>query len=166
LLHTIVNWCYRSDVSAAKQDRQHAIREIVASRAVASQEELRQLLAERGWDVTQSTLSRDMRDLRLARVPTATGTRYTTAAASAPDVGRATLASIFPQFFARLDSMREFVVVRTKIAGAQPIAEAIDAEDNPDILGTIAGENTILIICRSEAARDRVGKRLLGLARH
>lgn len=152
-------------MSAAKQDRQHAIREIVGSRPVASQEELRQLLTERGWDVTQSTLSRDMRDLRLARVPTATGIRYTTADASVPDAGRATLASIFPQFFSRLDSVREFVVVRTKTAGAQPIAEAIDAEDNPDILGTIAGENTILIICRSEAARDRVGKRLLGLAR-
>ncbi len=152
-------------MSAAKQDRQHAIREIVASRPVASQEELRQLLAERGWDVTQSTLSRDMRDLRLARVPTAAGTRYTTADSGAPEIGRATLPSIFPQFFSRLDSVREFVVVRTKIAGAQPIAEAIDAEDNPDILGTIAGENTILIICRSEAARDRVGKRLLGLAR-
>ena len=164
-LHTVVNWCYRSDVSAAKQDRQHAIREIVASRPVASQEELRQLLAERGWDVTQSTLSRDMRDLRLARVPTAAGTRYTAADSGTPEMGRATLASIFPQFFSRLDSVREFVVVRTKIAGAQPIAEAIDAEDNPDILGTIAGENTILIICRSEAARDRVGKRLLGLAR-
>lgn len=152
-------------MSAAKQDRQHAIREIVASRPVASQEELRQLLAERGWDVTQSTLSRDMRDLRLARVPTAAGTRYTAADSGAPDMGRATLASIFPQFFSRLESVREFVVVRTKIAGAQPIAEAIDAEDNPDILGTIAGENTILIICRSEAARDRVGKRLLGLVR-
>ena len=152
-------------MSAAKQDRQHAIREIVASRPVASQEELRQLLAERGWDVTQSTLSRDMRDLRLARVPTAAGTRYTAADSGTPEMGRATLASIFPQFFSRLDSVREFVVVRTKIAGAQPIAEAIDAEDNPDILGTIAGENTILIICRSEAARDRVGKRVLGLAR-
>ena len=106
-----------------------------------------------------------MRDLRLARVPTATGTRYTTADAAAPEQGRATLVSIFPQFFSRLDAMREFIVVRTKIAGAQPIAEAIDAEENADILGTIAGENTILIICRSEAARDRVAKRLLALAR-
>jgi transcriptional regulator of arginine metabolism len=152
-------------VTAAKQDRQNAIREIVGSRPVASQEELRQLLAERGWDVTQSTLSRDMRDLRLARIPTAAGTRYTTAESTAHDDGRATLAAIFPQFFVRLDTMREFLVVRTKIAGAQPIAEAIDIEDNPDILGTIAGENTILIICRSDAARDRVAKRLLSLAR-
>lgn len=152
-------------MSAAKQDRQQVIREIVASRPVANQEELRQLLAERGWDVTQSTLSRDMRDLRLARVPTASGTRYTTADPVPADAARATLGSIFPQFFSRLDAVREFLVVRTKIAGAQPIAEAIDAEDNPDILGTIAGENTILIICRSEAARDRVGKRLIALAR-
>lgn len=152
-------------MTAAKQDRQNAIREIVASRPVASQEELRQLLAERGWEVTQSTLSRDMRDLRLARVPTASGTRYTTADSAAPEQERATLVAIFPQFFVRLDVMREFIVVRTRIAGAQPIAEAIDAEDNADILGTIAGENTILIICRSEAARDRIAKRLLSIAR-
>jgi transcriptional regulator of arginine metabolism len=165
LLHTIVNWYYRCPVTAAKQDRQNAIREIIASRPVASQEELRQLLVERGWEVTQSTLSRDMRDLRIARVPTASGTRYTTADGAMHDDGRATLASIFPQFFARLDAVREFLVVRTKIAGAQPIAEAIDAEDSPDILGTIAGENTILIICRSDAARDRVAKRLLTLSR-
>ena len=156
---------YRSVVSAAKQDRQHAIREIVASRPVASQEELRQLLAERGWDVTQSTLSRDMRDLRIARVSTPSGARYTTADAAAADESRPTLASILPQFFSHLDFVREFLVVRTTTAGAQPIAEAIDAEDNPDILGTIAGENTILIICRSEAARDRAAKRLLALAR-
>lgn len=152
-------------MSPAKQERQHAIREIITTRAVSSQEELRQLLAQRGWDVTQSTLSRDMHDLRLARIATPSGVRYTTADASPDEDRSATLASIFPQFFSRLDQMREFVVVRTKTAGAQPIAEAIDGEDNVDILGTIAGENTILIICRSEAARDRVAKRLLTLAR-
>ena len=152
-------------MSAAKQDRQQVIRELVASRPVASQEDLRQLLAERGWEVTQSTLSRDMRDLRVARVSTAAGVRYTTAEPGSGDDGRATLALIFPQFFVRLDSVRELLVVRTKIAGAQPIAEAIDSEDNPDILGTIAGENNILIICRSDAARERVSKRLLSMAR-
>lgn len=152
-------------MSAAKQERQAAIREIISSRPIASQEELRQLLAERGWDVTQSTLSRDMRDLGVARVATGSGVRYTTADGATPAEGRATLPSILPQFFTRLDAMREFIVVRTRIAGAQPIAEAIDAEDSPDILGTIAGENTILIICRSEAARERVARRLVGIAR-
>ncbi|MBM4192900.1 MAG: arginine repressor [Gemmatimonadetes bacterium] len=152
-------------MSAAKQDRQQVIREIVASRSVGSQEELRQLLFERGWEVTQSTLSRDMRDLRLARVATAGGARYTSADSTPASEGRAILAEILPQFFARLDTVRELIVVRTKIAGAQPIAEAIDSEDSPDILGTIAGENTILIICRSDAARERVSRRLLSLSR-
>lgn len=148
-----------------KHERQQIIQEIIATRPVGSQEELRQLLAERGLDVTQSTLSRDMRDLRIARIPTPSGVRYTVADASGEGEGRATLAAIFPQLFARLDTVGEMIVVKTVVAGAQPIAEAIDSEGNPDVLGTIAGENTILIICRSEAARDRTAKRLLALAR-
>lgn len=148
-----------------KQERQAIIRELIATRPVGSQEELRQLLAERGLDVTQSTLSRDMRDLRIARVPSPSGIRYTTGDNGVSEEGRATLASIFPQLFMRLDSVGELIVVKTVVAGAQPIAEAIDSEGNPDVLGTIAGENTILLICRSEAARDRIAKRLLSLAR-
>ncbi len=148
-----------------KRERQQAIRELISTRPIGSQEELRQLLTERGWDVTQSTLSRDMRDLRIARVPTPSGVRYTVGDAAASKENRATLASLFPQLFARLDTVGELIVVKTVVAGAQPISEVIDAEGNPDVLGTIAGENTILIICRSETARDRMAKRLLALAR-
>ena len=148
-----------------KQERQRVIQELIATRPIGSQEELRQLLAERGLDVTQSTLSRDMRDLRIARIPSPAGIRYTSASTASRDEGRATLASIFPQLFARLDVVGELIVVKTVVAGAQPIAEAIDSEGNPDVLGTIAGENTILLICRSEAARERIAKRLLALAK-
>lgn len=151
-------------MTVAKRERQDAILELVSTRAIGSQEELRQLLRERGWDVTQSTLSRDMRDLRIARVPTPTGVRYTAGERSGGEEGRATLAALLPQLFQKMESTRELIVVRTHTAGAQPIAEAIDAESNPDILGTIAGENTVLLICRSEAARERVTKRLLTLA--
>jgi transcriptional regulator of arginine metabolism len=151
-------------VTASKRKRQDAILELVSTRSIGSQEELRQLLLERGWDVTQSTLSRDMRDLRIARVPTPDGVRYTAGDHSALDEGRAVLSSLLPQLFQRLDFTRELIVVKTYSAGAQPIAEAIDAEGNPDILGTIAGENTVLLICRTDAARDRVAKRLLLLA--
>ena len=148
-----------------KSERQAVIRELISAHSVGSQEELRGLLAARGLEVTQSTLSRDMRDLRIARVPTQTGVRYTTADPSASDEGRATLASIFPQLFARLDSVGELIVVKTVSAGAQPIAEAIDSEASPDVVGTIAGDNSILIICRSELASQRVAKRLQALAR-
>ena len=148
-----------------KQERQQVIQELVSTRSVGSQEELRQLLVERGWEVTQSTLSRDMHDLRVARVPMPGGVRYTTENPSAASENRATLASLMPQLFQRLDFVRELIVVRTVSAGAQPISEAIDSEGTPDVMGTIAGENTVLIICRSDAARERVSKRLLSLAR-
>jgi transcriptional regulator of arginine metabolism len=149
----------------SKRDRQQAIRELVATRPIGSQEELRQLLGEHGWEVTQSTLSRDMRDLRVARVPTPSGVRYTLGETRATEESRATLASLVPQLFQRLEFVRELIVVRTVVAGAQAMSEAIDSEGNPDVIGTIAGENTVLIICRSEAARERVAKRLMALAR-
>ena len=150
-------------MTAAKRKRQDAILELVSTRAIGSQEELRQLLIERGWEITQSTLSRDMRDLRIARVPTPSGVRYTAGEHSGEE-GRAVLSSLLPQLFQKLEFTRELIVVKTFSAGAQPIAEAIDAEADPDIVGTIAGENTVLLICRSEAARDRVSRRLLTLA--
>jgi len=149
----------------AKRDRQQAIRELVSTRPIGSQEELRQFLAERGQEVTQSTLSRDMRDLRVARVSTPAGIRYTLGDSSSSEGSRATLASLAPQLFHRLEFVRELIVVKTVAAGAQPMSEAIDSEGSPDVIGTIAGENTILIICRSETARERVAKRLLALAR-
>lgn len=150
-------------MTIAKRNRQDAILELVSTRMIGSQEELRQLLIERGWDVTQSTLSRDMRDLRIARVPTPTGVRYM-AGEHSGDEGRAILPSLMPQLFQKLESTRELIVVKTFSAGAQPIAEAIDAEGDPDILGTIAGENTVLLICRTESARERIVRRLLTLA--
>ena len=148
-----------------KAARQQAIRELIATQPIGSQDGLRQLLAERGWETTQSTLSRDMRDLRIARVPSPTGNRYTAADGASAEEKRATLAALVPQLFQRLDAVGNLIVVKTVVAGAQPISEAIDSEGNPDVLGTIAGENTILIICRSDPARERVAKRLLALAR-
>jgi len=80
------------------------------------------------------------------------------------ELHKITEGSVGKQLFQKLEFSREFIVVKTFTAGAQPIAEAIDAEGNPDILGTIAGENTVLIICRTETARERVAQRLLALA--
>ncbi|MBX3174196.1 MAG: hypothetical protein KF709_07270 [Gemmatimonadaceae bacterium] len=116
-------------------------------------------------DVTQSTLSRDLRDLRVARVPTPHGLRYVVGESAGDDSARAPLAAILPQLFSRLDGVGPLLVLRTVIGGAQPVASAIDAESSPDVLGTIAGDDTILMICRSEQARERVARRLAGLAK-
>ena len=148
---------------STKSDRQNAIRDLVESRVVGSQEELRKLLRQRGWDVTQSTLSRDLREMRLARVPTDEGARYVMTG-SEPDTGRMSLETLLPQLFDRIDGTGELLVLHTLPGGAQALGFAIDAEQWPDLLGTIAGDDTILLICRSAQAREKVGRRIRALA--
>lgn len=146
-----------------KRERQTAILEIVDTRAVSSQEDLRKLLLQLGWDVTQATLSRDLRELRLARVPTPQGARYAVTDGTIED-SRVALETLLPQLFLRIDAVSEMIVLRTVPGGAQPIAAALDGEGWPDILGTIGGDDTILIVCRSGSARDRSMRRLKALA--
>lgn len=152
-----------SPAMANKRERHDTILEIIDSRAVSSQEDLRKLLLQRGWDVTQATLSRDLRELRLARVPTPEGARYAVTDGTIEE-SRAALDTLLPQLFLRLDGVSEMLVLRTVPGGAQPIAAALDGEGWSDILGTVGGDDTILIICRSVAARDRVMRRLRSMA--
>ncbi len=148
---------------ANKRERQSAILETINSRLVSSQEDLRKLLLHRGWDVTQATLSRDLRELRLARVPAPEGARYTVTDGTIEE-SRVALETLLPQLFLRIDGVSEMIVLRTVPGGAQPIAAALDGEGWTDILGTIGGDDTILIVCRSGMARNRVLRRLKSLA--
>jgi transcriptional regulator of arginine metabolism len=149
-----------------KRDRQRAIREIITAKVVGSQEELRVALHEAGWDVTQSTLSRDLREMRIARLPTPDGPRYIPPEAIAEAGGqeRTLIEDVLPQFFSSIDGVGELLVLKTIYGGAQPVAEAIDDAAWKEVVGTIGGENTILVVCRSPAARDAVEKRLLKYA--
>lgn len=146
-----------------KHARQAAIVDLVAGHVVGSQEELRQLLLGRDMDVTQATLSRDLRDLGLARVSTEDGGRYVLPESLA-DEDKPLLANLLPQLFSKIDGVGELIVLRTVRSGAQPIAEAIDQEEFEEVLGTIAGDDTILIVTRSAAARVALTARLLALA--
>jgi transcriptional regulator of arginine metabolism len=143
----------------SKRDRQALILELIESRPVASQEDLRRLLRLRGWDVTQSTLSRDVHELRLARVPTGDGVQYARAD-SAGDEVRPSLEALLPQLVMSVDGVSELLVVRTTPGSAQTVAKALDTSHLADVIGTIAGDDTILIVCRSAAARERLERRL------
>ncbi len=147
-----------------KSERQAVIRELIATHEVVSQEQLRKLLRQRGWDVTQSTLSRDLREMRLARVPSGDGIRYALED-GADDGQRMVLDVLLPQLFSYVDGVGELLVIHTLRGAAQTIAEAIDEEDWPDVIGTIAGDDTILLICRSSTARERLARRIRTLAR-
>lgn len=124
------------------------------------------LLKNSGWDVTQSTLSRDLREMRVARMPTPDGPRYVSpeALADTSEAERTLVEDVLPQFFSSLDGVGELLVLKTIYGGAQPVAEAIDDAGWKEVVGTIGGENTILIVCRSPAAREALEKRLVKLA--
>jgi transcriptional regulator of arginine metabolism len=151
---------------ANKRERHATIRELIGDRPVGSQEELRRLLLQRGWDVTQSTLSRDLREMRVARVHGSGGVHYAMTGAGEDAVGAPLpgLETLLPPLFSRVDGVGELVVLRTVPGGAQSIAMALDAERLSEVLGTIAGDDTILIVCRSSAARERLVRRLASIA--
>lgn len=150
---------------STKEKRHQAILQLVGAHAIANQEELKRLLTADGWTVTQATLSRDLRELGVVRAPTDHGARYLLPEMLA-DESKPSLENLLPQLFSRIDGVSELLVLHTLPSGAQPISEAIDAQGWTEILGTIAGENTILIVCRSAAAREVLTVRLTHMARH
>src|SRR5487761_2664408 len=81
------------------------------------------------------------------------------------DEAKPSLEALLPQLFSSISGVSELVVLHTVASGTQPISEAIDAENWPEGLGTVAGENTILVVCRSASARQAVVARLTQLAR-
>lgn len=147
----------------AKRERHDAIREIIQSHRVTSQEHLRELLGRRGVDVAQATLSRDIRELRLIKVPDADGTSHYTLPPEAWEQSPP-LQRLLPTLFVGAEGTGNLLVVKTLAGGAQVLAEALDWEEWPEILGTLAGDDTILIILRDARRLRKVTDRLFDLA--
>ena len=145
-----------------KSQRHSAIRQLVQEHRVASQEQLRELLLARDVDVTQATLSRDIRELRLVKTPDTDGsTRYTLPA----DVDqRPPLTRLLPALFIGAEGTGNLLVVKTMAGGAQAVSEAIDWAEWPEVLGTLGGDDTILLILRDPKYLPAVQKRIEELA--
>jgi len=146
----------------AKSERQAAILEIVKRNRFGSQEALREVLGEQGFDVTQATLSRDIRDLRLVKVTGADGQPYY----MLPEEWETTppLEGLLPTLFLAAEGSGNLLVLRTMTGGAQAVALGIDWEEWPEVLGTIAGVDTILLILRSPDQLDTVRERVESIA--
>ena len=149
-----------------KTQRHAAILKIVRGATVASQERLRELLKAEGFDVTQATLSRDIRELGLVKVagsPPSGGSHY----APPPETGAAIrphLEQLLPTLLVSVDGVGPLLVMKTPAGGAQALGLALDAAGWNEIIGTIAGDDAVLIITRSERARRAVHTRLKELA--
>jgi transcriptional regulator of arginine metabolism len=146
-----------------KPQRHAVILELVRERRVPSQEVLRELLAERGIEVAQATLSRDIRELGLVKVPDESGGSVYTLPADVTDP-TPTLSRLLPSLYLGADGVGNLLVVKTLVGGAQPIAVGIDWEEWAEVVGTIAGDDTILVILRDPAHRQKVIARLEEIA--
>ena len=142
-----------------KNLRHNAIRELVSLGQVANQDELRRKLRRRGFAVTQATLSRDIHELRLVKGPG--GYTFSNGASQAvEDNSPPSLDEMIEGFALRVRRAMNQVVVVTTSGCAQPLASALDHAGWTDIVGTLAGDDTVLIICSDHRRAGDVESRL------
>jgi transcriptional regulator of arginine metabolism len=140
-----------------KPSRQKAILEVLEKGPVGSQEDLQRALRKRGFKVGQATLSRDFHQLRL--VKTASG--YSLPGAESPSEPALPPASrLVREFVLEVRPAQNLLVIKTTVGSAQPVAAALDGEDWPEAVGTIAGDDAILIVCPDKKSASKLAARV------
>ena len=139
-----------------KNERHLALKEIITSRQIGTQDELVRALKQAGFPVTQATLSRDLKELCIARVNGPEGARYSLS----PESEERRLQPFLAVEIETITHNESLIVVKTLPGRAQGVAEILDSFHHPDILGTLAGDNTIFITPRSTR---KIGKLLKDL---
>jgi transcriptional regulator of arginine metabolism len=148
----------------SKQERHNLIRQLVAAESIASQDELRRRLARRGCGVTQATLSRDVHEMRLYKGPNGYASPNGNGHVEEEEEQLA-VNEVLSSFGVAVKQAQNQLVLRTTSGAAQPVALAIDHEEWSDVVGTLAGDDTVLIICpdprRASSMREKL-ERMIG----
>lgn len=151
----------------SKLSRHQAILELLNSGPVPSQEELQRLLHKKGFDAGQATLSRDIRELGLVKAAegyslprngNGNGSGFSYADVALPSVAR-----LVREFVTSVRAAQNLLVTKTSVGSAQPVAAALDSENWPEAIGTIAGDDTILIVCTDSRSAGRLAGRIQGM---
>jgi transcriptional regulator of arginine metabolism len=149
----------------AKPQRQHLVAKLLAQHAVTSQEQLVELLADTGVVSTQATVSRDLVDLGAIKIR-ADGGESIYAIPDLPHEQRAPedhLRRVFGEWVVEVGSSGDLVVLRTPPGSAHVVGSALDRADLPDVLGTVAGDDTLIVVARRRCG-GRTASRLCDLA--
>ncbi len=143
-----------------KARRQAALLEVIDREAIHSQEALRKRLHQRGFDATQATISRDIAELGLVKRAGDGAYQRPGAEAANPETALVALERAAAEFLRRVDRAQQLVVIRTGRGQAQALAEAMDRAQLPEIVGTIAGDDTILVVGRGARGAAALVKKL------
>jgi transcriptional regulator of arginine metabolism len=139
-----------------KYYRHAKILEIIGNNVIETQEELAEKLKEQGMDVTQATVSRDIKDLRLIKVMSSDGKYKYATFNQAESQASNRLITILTEAYVSSDYANNIVVVKTLSGMAQAAASAIDSLRFQDILGSIAGDDTLIMVCRAEKIAEEI----------
>ncbi|HJR18929.1 MAG TPA: arginine repressor [Actinomycetota bacterium] len=145
-----------------KAQRQRRIVQLLRRQAVSSQEELAKLLRRHGEQVTQATLSRDLEELGAIRMRE--NGRVVYRLPTEPPAGEDWLQHMLQEFMLEVESSGSLVVVKTPPGGANAVARALDNTGVKDVIGTVAGDDTIMVVCREGVKGQTVARRLRTLA--
>lgn len=143
-----------------KHSRHNAIQELIRAEPIASQDDLRRKLLKRGFDVTQATLSRDIRELRLAKGPGGYVLPSGGPAGEPEDEDLPAIREMLSSFGLRVRQAMNQLVLLTTSGSAQPVALAIDEQNWPEVVGTIAGDDTVLLVCPDKRRATQLRERL------
>ena len=140
-----------------KAQRQAALLEIIATGKAQTQDDILQQLLDMGYNCTQATVSRDMKDLRIGKQITPDGSyRYVTSMNESEDVLTIKLLKIFREGVVSCEAAQNIVVIKTLPGLASAVCGAIDAMYDESILGTVAGDDTGILVMRNAAAAERL----------
>jgi len=142
----------------SKLSRHQAILELLDERPIPNQEELQKLLDRRGIEAGQATLSRDIRELGL--VKSAGGYSLPGREIAPMDTDLPSVSRLVREFVTSVRAAENLLVTKTSVGSAQPVAAALDEENWPEAIGTIAGDDTILIVCQDKRAAGRLAGRI------
>jgi transcriptional regulator of arginine metabolism len=148
------------ELTSMKSRRQGAILELIESEPLHSQEQLRRRLLRAGFEATQATISRDIKELGLVKRAGDGAYQRLGADAISPETALTALERAAAEFLRRIDRVQQLVVVRTGAGQAQPLALAIDRARLAETVGTIAGDDTILVITKDARRAAAFAKRL------
>lgn len=139
-----------------KSRRHFAIKDILAHEHITTQEELRDSLREHGFNVTQATVSRDIKELQLVKVPEGNGYHYSLPDAQGSGGSYERLKRLFRDSVARIDYCENIIVIKTLPGAAQSVAMVIDASNLRNILGTVGGDDTVISVVKPSKATPQV----------
>ncbi len=148
-----------------KATRHAKILELIGKRDIETQEDLAQLLKDSGFDVTQATVSRDIKELRLNKVLSDKGVYKYTPAERVESASVNVLMRMFSESVVSLETSGTMVVIKTISGSANIAAEAIDSMKWPEIVGTLAGDNTIFIAVNDSSNSEYVMGKLKNIIR-